>query len=245
MYPELLIRIWMSSKRNASMIIGILMALETCLILGQVSHNLLLSKKKLLTDLCGPGRDWRENSLHPGQIIYGQSSGNQWESTPSWRRSKSGLRKSSIFKTHENCEGSISSTRRIRNPKKPSRTRVRSWKHQWLLLCAAKIWKIVGVVHPTKLKQHLRVFWKLMNPQECVWEILNLQITKTILQEKDCILGDIVTLEQLSSHELAGTQDKRELLAGMLSAMNAEVECSFDYVKIRTTQNSWRSGNTL
>ena len=37
------------------MIIGTLMALETCLILGQVSHNLLYSKKKLLTDTCGPG----------------------------------------------------------------------------------------------------------------------------------------------------------------------------------------------
>ena len=55
--PELLIRIWMSSKRNASKIIGTLMALETCLILGRVSHNLLYSKKKLPTDICGPGRD--------------------------------------------------------------------------------------------------------------------------------------------------------------------------------------------
>ena len=33
------------------MIIGTLMALETCLILGQVSHNLLYSTKKLLTDM--------------------------------------------------------------------------------------------------------------------------------------------------------------------------------------------------
>ena len=56
-YPELLIRIWMSSKRSASMIIGISMALETCLILGQVSHNLLYWKKKLPTDFCGPGGD--------------------------------------------------------------------------------------------------------------------------------------------------------------------------------------------
>ena len=39
------------------MIIGTLMALETCLILGQFSHNLLYSKKKLLTDICGPGGD--------------------------------------------------------------------------------------------------------------------------------------------------------------------------------------------
>ena len=31
--------------------------------------------------------------------------------------------------------------------------------------------KIAGVVHPTKFRRNLRVFWKLMNPQECVWEI--------------------------------------------------------------------------
>ena len=52
-----LIRIWMLSKRSALMIIGTLMALETCLILGQVSHNLLYSTKKLLADICGPGGD--------------------------------------------------------------------------------------------------------------------------------------------------------------------------------------------
>ena len=39
------------------MIIGILMALETCLIFGQVSHNLLYSMKNLLTDIHGPGGD--------------------------------------------------------------------------------------------------------------------------------------------------------------------------------------------
>ena len=36
----------------------------------------------------------------------------------------------------------------------------------------------------TTLKQNLRVFWKLMNPQECVWEIRYRVIMKTILQEK-------------------------------------------------------------
>ena len=39
------------------MIIGTLMALETCLILGRVSHNLLYWKKKLQTDICGPEGD--------------------------------------------------------------------------------------------------------------------------------------------------------------------------------------------
>ena len=47
-----------------------------------------------------------------------------------------------------------------------------------------KIVKIVGVVHPTKLRQNLCVFWKLMNLQECVWEIRYRIIMKTILQEK-------------------------------------------------------------
>ena len=35
-----------------------------------------------------------------------------------------------------------------------------------------------------KEKQNLRVFWKLTNPQECVWEIRYRIIMKTILQEK-------------------------------------------------------------
>ena len=73
---------------------------------------------------------------------------------------------------------------RIRNSKKPSRMHVRSWKHQWLLLCPVKLRKIVGVVHPTKFRRNLRVYWKLMNPQECVWEIRYRSIMKTILQEK-------------------------------------------------------------
>ena len=46
--------------------------------------------------------------------------------------------KSSICITHENCEGSISSTRRRRNSRRPSRMLVRNWKHQLLLFCLAK-----------------------------------------------------------------------------------------------------------
>ena len=36
-------------------VIGISMGLETCQILGQVSHNLLYWDENLLTDMCGPG----------------------------------------------------------------------------------------------------------------------------------------------------------------------------------------------
>ena len=45
--------------------------------------------------------------------------------------------------------------------------------------------KIVGVVHPTKFRQNLRVFWKLVNPQECVWDFRYRIIMKTILQESE------------------------------------------------------------
>ena len=44
----------MSSKKAASMIIGISMDQEICQILGQVSHKILYWKKNLLMDICGP-----------------------------------------------------------------------------------------------------------------------------------------------------------------------------------------------
>ena len=47
-----------------------------------------------------------------------------------------------------------------------------------------KIAKNCGSGASNKFRQNLRVFWKLMNPQECVWEIRYRIITKTILQEK-------------------------------------------------------------
>ena len=71
--------------------------------------------------------------------------------------------------------------------KEPSRTRVRSWKHQCLLLCRVKSRKIVGVMDPKKLKQKLRVFWKLMNQRDCVWKIRCRIVIKTMLQEKEKI----------------------------------------------------------
>ena len=101
---------------------------------------------------------------------------------------KSGRMKSSILITHEHCEGSISSTLRTRNSKKPSRMPVRNWKHPLLLQCLVKLRRrIVGVVNPIKLKQDLRAFWKLVNPQDCAWENHYQIIMKTILQEKEIL----------------------------------------------------------
>ena len=91
--------------------------------------------------------------------------------------------KSSILKTQENCEESISSTpedtefkETIMNARKKLETSVAP-------AMPCKIIKTVGVMDPTKLKQNLRVFWKLMNLRECVWEIRYRIIIKTILQK--------------------------------------------------------------
>ena len=71
----------------------------------------------------------------------------------------------------------------------------RNWKHQWLPLCLARLVRtirIVGVVHPIKPKQNLRVFWKLVNLQGCVWENHCRLIMKTKLQEKETIHYSII-----------------------------------------------------
>ena len=54
--------------------------------------------------------------------------------------------------------------------------------------------RIAGVVDPTKLNQNLRVFWKLVNLQDCVWENHYQIIMKTILHEKEKILYSITVL---------------------------------------------------
>ena len=81
-------------------------------------------------------------------------------------------------------------TLRTRNSRRPSKMLARNWKHQWLPLCparSARTIRIVGVVHPIKSNQNLRVFRKPVNLQGCVWEILYRIIMKTILQEKETI----------------------------------------------------------
>ena len=135
-YPELFVQIWMSNKRNASMITAILMGQETCRIHGQVLPNLLYWEKNLPTDICGPRRETNEKTADiQARSSMARTLGENGKETPRWRRSRSGHMKSSILITRENCEGSISLTRRIRNPKKTSRILVRNWKHLCLLPC--------------------------------------------------------------------------------------------------------------
>ena len=91
----------------------------------------------------------------------------------------------------ENYEEFISLTLRTRNSKKPFRMLARNWKHQWPPLCFARHARTVNmwrpVVNPMRSNQNLRVFWKPVNPQECVWKNLYRIIMRTILQERETI----------------------------------------------------------
>ena len=62
---------------------------------------------------------------------------------------------SSILITHENCEGSISSTPRIRNSKKPSRTRVKKLETSVAPAMPCKIMKNCGSGASNKIKTKL------------------------------------------------------------------------------------------
>ena len=77
-----------------------------------------------------------------------------------------------------------------------------------------KIMKNVGVVDPTKLKQNLRVFWKLMNLQECVWEIRYRIIMKTFLQEKVKFITALQLGSQIYSYTSSYENSGRERSSG-------------------------------
>ena len=139
--------------KQASMIIGISMDLETRLILGKVSHNLLYWKKKLPTDICGPGRDYRENSLHPSQIIYGQKIWKIMGKNAKLKERQKWSNEKPKLDNARRLRGIYSLTLRTRNSKRPSRMLARYWKHPWLPPClarSARTIRIVGVVNPTK-----------------------------------------------------------------------------------------------
>ena len=95
--------------------------------------------------MCQEG-DKRENSWHPGQILYVQNSGRNWQEMPRWRRGKSGHVKHLNSTTLENCEEFISLTLRTRNLRRPLGMLARNWKHQLLLLCLVRHARTITIV---------------------------------------------------------------------------------------------------
>ena len=99
--------------------------------------------------------------------------------------------KRSILKTHENCEGSISSTLRIRNSKKPLRMLVRNWKHLVAPAVPCKIMKSkknCGSGASNKIKTRLACILEAEWIQKTAYgRIFTKSCMKTILQEKETI----------------------------------------------------------
>ena len=79
-------------------------------------------------------------------------------------------------------------TLRTRSSKKPLRMLARNWKRRWLLLClprqASNVSMVRPVAKPMRSNQNLRVSWKPVLPQDCVWKNLYRIIVRTILQER-------------------------------------------------------------
>ena len=107
----------------------------------------------------------------------------------------------------EDYEGSISLTLRTRSSKKPSRTQEENWKHQWLQPCLARHARKTSMVRPVARLMisslNLRVSWKPVNPQECVWKTIHHNImvhnSHTSSNEDTCSKTP-VTMDEMERH---------------------------------------------
>ena len=179
--PDLLIRTWMSCKKAASMTTGMSMGLETCLILGQVSHNVLYSTKKAPDGYRWVKRFvWFLDRFH--SVYSFRWDGFMWSG---WRLTKreltsrpdhlwpelwTKLERNAYLREKQKLpiEEFISLTLRTRNSMKPWRMLAGNWKPQWLPLCLArharKVRKERSVARLMISRQNLHVSWKPVNP---------------------------------------------------------------------------------
>ena len=159
---------------------------EICMIRGQFSPSLLDKVRNLQKDTCGPGRDCQNGKRHPGQIIYGQNFGKECQRTLSWGRSIIGQLKNQSLTMQEDYEDSI------------SLTLMTEFKEIWFPLCFARLARKTSMVKPVARLMvsslSLHVYWKPVNPQDCVWKNLYRNMTRTISQEKETIHQNIIIL---------------------------------------------------
>ena len=106
----------------------------------------------------------------------------------SWGRSINGQFKTQSPIMLEDYEEAISLTLKDRSSRKPLRMQEENWKHQWLQPCLGRHARNVSRGRPVARlmisSPNLRVSWKPVNPQECVWKNLYQNIMRTILQKK-------------------------------------------------------------
>ena len=197
MYPEVLIRIWMSSKSDASMIIGISMGQEICLIHGQVSHNLLYWKKKLPTDIVVRGEIDEKTADIQARSFMARTLGENGKDCQAKGEAKSRQKKSLTSITHENCEGMYF----IDPEDKEFKETIRNARKKLELPMApampcktckkCKHGETRGKTNEFKSK--LACMLGASDPQDCVWKNLYRIIMRTILQERETVHCSITT----------------------------------------------------
>ena len=166
------------------------------LILGKVSHNLLYSKKKLLTDICGPG--WRlTRKLLTSRPDYLWPE--LWEKLGKNAKLKEKQKKRSHEKLHLDNAQKLRGIYFIDPEDKEFKETIKNARKKLETPVApampckiSKNNKNCGMVNRVRSNQNLRVFWKLVNLQDCVWENHCRLIMKTILQEKETIHYSII-----------------------------------------------------
>ena len=151
------------------MIIGTLVALETCLILGQVSHNLLFWKKKLQTDICGERLTKRQVTSRPDHL---------------WPELWTKLGKHAMLKEKQKWSNEklhLENARKLRGiyfiypeDKEFKETMKNARKKLETPVAPAMPSKnnqnCGNGDKSNKANQNLCVFWKSVNLQDCVWE---------------------------------------------------------------------------
>ena len=170
------------------------MGQETCLIHGQVSLNKLHWKKNIQTDICGLGRRFTRKQLtsrpdHLWPELWKTMGKNaKLKDKPKWSNEKIHLENARklrgiYFMDSEDTEFKET----IKNARKKLETSVAPAMPSKIMK------KNCGSGASNKIKkQDLRVFWKLVNIQDCVWENHYQIIMKTILQENETVHNSII-----------------------------------------------------
>ena len=169
------------------MIIGISMDQEICQILGQVSLSLLYEVRNLQKDICGLGeRLTKTASDIQARSFHGQNSGEDWQEMPSLGRSINGQLKKPKLDNAGRLRGihfidpedkefkqTIKNARRkLETPMAPAMPcKTCKNKQAWMERPVARL--MISSLN-------LRVSWKPVNPQECVWKNLYQHIMRTI-----------------------------------------------------------------
>ena len=207
--PEPHTHTWMLSRRNASMIIGISMGQEICRILGQIHSVYSIERKTSNRIYVVRGEINKKAADIQARSFMARTLGEIWKECQA-EGGKIGHMKNLTSIMHENCEEFISLTLRTRNLRRPPRVLARKLETpfgtRYALQDEARtvsMWWLV--VNPMRSNQNLRVFWKGVNLQDCVWRNHCQLIMKTVLQEKENSLQHYNFVSQIyscaSSHE--------------------------------------------